>query len=74
MAEGDTVSIKSDITRLMGVIQRAQAKITRIRDACPHPDAVKEHKANTGNYDPSCDCYWTEFKCPECGKFWRVDG
>ena len=68
------MSIKSEVTRLAGVIQRAQSKINKLRDTCPHPGATKEHKSNTGNYDPSCDCYWTEFRCPECGKFWRVDG
>lgn len=74
LAEGDIMSTKSEIARLYGVIQRAQSKIALIREGCLHPGAVKKHKANTGNYDPSSDCYWTEFNCPECGKFWIVDG
>lgn len=41
---------------------------------CKHLKVVKTHGANTGNYDPSADCYWTDFDCPTCLKKWRVDG
>ena len=73
VAEGESVNIKSEVLRLNGVILRAQSRIAALRDSCTHPGAVGVHKANTGNYDPSCDSYWTEFKCPECGKFWQVN-
>ena len=42
----------------------------KLEDACPHENATKKHKGNTGNYDPASDLYWTEFTCPDCGKFW----
>ena len=51
-----------------------QKEIADLQAACPHPSAGKEHKSNTGNYDPGSDCYWTEFRCPDCGKFWSEDG
>ena len=31
------------------------------------------HKGDTGNYDPTCDRYWDECKCPDCDKFWMED-
>ena len=68
------MSVKSEVARLNKVIERAQSKIKALREGCLHPGAVKTHKSNTGNYDPSCDCYWTEFLCSECGKFWTVNG
>ena len=40
---------------------------------CKHPNLEKTHKSNTGNYDPSADSYWIEFKCPDCNKFWMED-
>jgi predicted GNAT superfamily acetyltransferase len=48
-------------------------KIRIIQENCPHKDVVTVHKGDTGNYDPSQDCYWTENKCPDCTKYWRVD-
>lgn len=40
---------------------------------CQHPDATHKNKADTGNYDPSNDQYWTEHVCPDCGKHWTTD-
>ena len=66
--------VRFEITRLKAKIQKLESEISFIREKCLHPNAVKTHKSNTGNYDPSCDCYWTEFKCPDCEKFWRMEG
>ena len=44
-----------------------------LQSKCTHPDVTKEYKANTGNYDPSCDRYWINFHCPDCDKRWRED-
>lgn len=49
-------------------------KLKQLQDECPHTDVEKTYGANTGNYDPSADCYWTHFYCPHCGKSWREDG
>lgn len=49
-------------------------KLKKLQEECPHTNLSKKHRADTGNYDPSCDCYWTEFECHDCGKFWSEDG
>lgn len=47
-------------------------EINLLQSECTHPDVKVTDHGNTGNYDPSADCYWQEFKCPDCGKFWSV--
>lgn len=58
-------------------IQREQNDLVeslgRLQEACLHPNASVTHRADTGNYSKSDDCYWTEHLCPDCGKFWRED-
>lgn len=56
------------------VIQSAHKKIRRLQEQCTHPNVVKKYGSNTGNYDPSQDCYWTDFTCPDCDKRWSEDG
>lgn len=55
-------------------IVKLQKELTALQESCAHPRVTKEHKGNTGNYDPSADCYWTEFSCPDCGKWWTEEG
>ncbi len=38
---------------------------------CKHLKVSKTYKGDTGNYDPSQDCYWIDYKCPTCLKIWR---
>lgn len=45
-----------------------------IQEECTHPMVVKTHRASTGNYDPSADCYWTDMHCPDCDKHWSEEG
>ena len=59
---------------IINKISKWEQELTTFQDNCSNKYAVKTHKSNTGNYDPSCDSYWTEFKCPDCGKFWVEDG
>ncbi len=44
----------------------------QLQALCVHPaHAVQiEHGSNTGNYDPSADSYWTDYKCCLCDKRW----
>lgn len=42
-------------------IKKWQTKLKNIQDSCPH-------KSNTGNYDPTSDCYWIEYFCYDCEK------
>jgi nitrite reductase/ring-hydroxylating ferredoxin subunit len=54
-------------------IKEIQDKIVAIQNECPHPKFVLEVApgCNTGNYDPHCDSYWTDFHCQLCEKSWR---
>ena len=47
-----------------------EKKLTSI---CTHPNVDKTYCSNTGHYDPTADCYWISFVCPDCGKKWTVD-
>jgi hypothetical protein len=47
---------------------------TSFQSQCLHENVTKTHRSNTGNYDPSADCYWTEFICNDCDKRWSEDG
>jgi len=42
---------------------------------CKHPDEtlLRKSGANTGNYDPSSDCYWYDFHCQICDKRWTTE-
>lgn len=56
-------------------IEKLQSKIVEIQDWCSHPKAAltSVNKSDTGNYDPSCDSFWTEFHCGLCEKRWTED-
>lgn len=47
-----------------------QESLYNLQEECPHPLLQSVNKSDTGNYDPSADCYWTEHSCPSCGKKW----
>jgi hypothetical protein len=66
--------MKPHIKRLYSQLEMARVKIEKAQESCVHESVEKKYGSNTGNYDPSCDCYWTEFKCNDCGKFWSVEG
>lgn len=51
-----------------------EGELALLQSECAHPSVVKEHKSNVGNYDPSNDCYWTVFDCPDCHKHWTEEG
>lgn len=57
-------------------IKELNKKIQNIQDACSHPEEVvtKKHSSSTENYDPSANCYWTDFYCKVCKKQWRLEG
>lgn len=44
-----------------------------LQKQCNHVNVDETYKGNSGNYDPSADSYWIEYKCSDCGKFWRED-
>jgi hypothetical protein len=67
----------AQIRRKLATINKHQEKWDQaerdLRDICPHPDASKKYCGSTGNWDRSDDCYWIEWKCPDCGKKWMTD-
>jgi hypothetical protein len=44
-----------------------------LQNLCTHPNTSKKYACSSGNYDPTADSYWIEFRCPDCNKFWTVD-
>lgn len=68
-----STNIKSQLSQLQNTIWQAQAEMSKLQDICQHENVSKKHKSNTGNWDPHSDCYWTEFRCPDCSKFWMED-
>lgn len=56
-------------------IAKLQGELLTIQGECCHPKLARksENKSNTGNYDPSADCYWTEHHCTLCDKRWTED-
>ena len=69
----DQAGIRAVVAQLNRVMHRAHARLQAIREACPHPNVTRTPRSNTGNYDPSCDRYWYDCKCPDCEKFWTED-
>jgi len=53
-------------------IRAAQQALITLSETCPHTDATKTARANTGNYDPSTNCYWWAHHCPDCGRSWET--
>lgn len=64
------------IKRYYQQINDLKAMIDEIQEKCSHPEkhVTYEFGANTGNYWPGDDCYWTYYYCSVCDKKWRVDG
>lgn len=67
----------AQIRRRLKTIQKHQDKWAdaekELQQICNHPNADKKYCGNSGNYDPSADSYWIEYRCPDCGKFWIED-
>jgi len=54
-------------------INKIKIKISEVQKSCTHPEEYKIRTgggANTGNYDPSSDCYWSNYHCELCNKKW----
>ena len=68
---------QEEIRKKWESIDRREEKLARelnkLQALCKHPNLEKKHKSNTGNYDPSADSYWIEFRCPDCRARWNED-
>jgi len=56
-----------------GKVSYWEQKICELQEICQHPNVLKKHRGDTGNWDRGSDKYWIEFECPDCGKFWTED-
>jgi hypothetical protein len=67
----------TDIKTKRAALKKRMLKLCKdiedLQTLCTHPNATHTNKANTGNYDPSADSYWTEHKCPDCEHYWQTD-
>lgn len=52
-------------------IRTIQNEIKELQEICPHSGLIETPGADTGNWDRNDDEYWTDYKCPHCGKQWR---
>jgi predicted RNA-binding Zn-ribbon protein involved in translation (DUF1610 family) len=68
-----TAGIINKRKRIEQKIQDLHKQLETLQNECTHASVMKVNRADRGNYDPSCDRYWVEFKCPDCGKFWTED-
>lgn len=53
-------------------IDPLEQRLREYQEKCRHERAVQDYGSDTGNYDPSADCYWSNIFCPTCLKLWRV--
>lgn len=65
--------IMSKRQKIQRRIEKANADLKNLQNECPHENVIKNQRGSTGNYDPSDDCFWIEYSCPDCGKRWIED-
>lgn len=62
--------IKRERSKIEGKITELNLKLIELQGSCKHPRVLKTYKGDTGNWSKSDDCYWIEFRCPDCGEQW----
>ena len=67
------IKLETRRKRIQAKMSKLYAELLTLQDSCEHLNAFGMYQANDGNYDPSCDSYWLECRCPECGKRWHID-
>lgn len=65
--------IRDKMDKLISKEDKIAAKMLKLQSQCQHPNVNKQYNGNIGNYDPTADSYWIEFKCPDCDKRWNED-
>jgi nitrite reductase/ring-hydroxylating ferredoxin subunit len=73
MSELTPKKIQCNYRRILAKIQKANDELMALRALCPHENVKKVNRGSSGNYDPSCDGYWRECTCLDCGRFWTED-
>jgi len=65
--------IKNSVEELLKSVKDLNLLVIEFQVVCTHPNASKEARSNTGNWDPSADSYWYQCKCPDCQKAWTEE-
>lgn len=65
--------MKPYVKGLINKIKLLNKQLDDYQAKCKHVNIKKEDFGSTGNYDPSCNCYWTAYDCLDCGKHWIVE-
>lgn len=63
----------SKISQIKEQIESLQKELQTLKKVCKHTRVIYNHGSNTGNYDPSADCYWLDVECIDCGKRMTYD-
>lgn len=63
--------MKKRVKEILLELDKLTSELFNIREKCKHKKSTFTYDFNTGNYDPSADCYWKDHKCSDCGKPWR---
>ena len=66
------MTIKERVARIVRMRSRLSQELAELQADCPHTDKTGRYGANSGNYDPSDDCYWINVSCEDCGRTWSI--
>lgn len=67
------IQVKRKAATIRKHIEKWNQSLISMQETCTHINATHVNKADTGNWCKSDDNYWTEHRCPDCGKFWLTD-
>lgn len=70
MAKNPNIKVARKRIKIERKISDLQTELKQLQEECGHPNLEKKYGSDTGNYDRSQDCYWTDYNCPDCGKRW----
>jgi hypothetical protein len=65
--------IRNKLAKLDEKLHIIYKKITDLQNLCPHENFEKKYCGDSGNYDPSNDSYWIDWKCIDCNKRFSTD-
>ena len=67
------MKIADNVKKIKLIQSFLNEQLIALQDTCRHENVEKKYRSNTGNYDPTADCYWIDFHCPDCEKRWSRD-
>lgn len=65
------MNISQKYQKLLAKRRETEASIFQLQQECTHPEATFVHSSDTGNWCKGDDMYWKDWKCQDCGKYWR---